>query len=236
MKDTDFELIMAYADGETSPEETARAEALLAEQPQAKAVLARLRAVDHQIKTSLDTILDEPVPQRLIHASATDAPAPRVLGLLRFPKTRPLAPTQWALAASLVLALGFVLSRGTSEPGAQTLQQFVDQTLDQTPSEQLRTDSKHGWQIMPLASYNTADNRLCRHYAGRIDGNTLSGLACRTDNSEWQTLVSEIQVITDGFQPASGPDGAVAEALKDLQTSEPLTAEQEAVRLHGFNK
>ncbi|WP_111642512.1 anti-sigma factor [Marinimicrobium alkaliphilum] len=230
MNDADFELIMAYADGETGPEDTARAEALLAEKPDARTVLARLRAVDGSVKTSLDGVLDEPVPERLIQAASEGAPAKG--RLLRFPEKWRLAPSHWAMAASLVLALGAVFFwTATPSPDSNTMRTFVYQSLEQTPSGERRTDPDRGWQVMPLASYETADGRLCREYAGRTGDDTLSGLACRTDTNEWEILVSETRAPATGFQPASGPERAVAEALEQLQAGEALTAQEEAARL-----
>lgn len=230
MNDADFELIMAYADGETGPDETARAEALLAEKPEARTVLARLRAVDGSVKASLDGVLDEPVPERLIQAASEGGSATG--RLLRFPDRWRVAPSHWALAASVVVALGAVFFwTGTSDPDSNTLRTFVYQALEQTPSGERRTDPDRGWQVMPLASYETADGRLCREYAGRTGDDTLSGLACRTDTREWESLVSETRAPATGFQPASGPEGAVAAALEQLQAGEALTAQEEADRL-----
>lgn len=235
MNDTDFELIMAYADGETGPEDTARAEALLASNEQARAALAQLRAVDERLKTSLGGVLDEPVPERLTRAALAEDSARS--SLLRFPKRRRVAPTQWALAASVVLALGAALFwAGTPNPETEAMQSFVYQTLEQTPSGDRRTDPERGWQVMPMASYETADGRLCREYAGRTGKNTLSGLACRTQDNQWQTLVSETQAPADGYQPASATAGAVAAVLEGLQAGEPLTTEEEAARLRRIDE
>lgn len=230
MNDADFELIMAYADGETGPEETVRAEALLAQEAEAREALARLRTVDDQIKTSLDGVFNEPVPERLTRAAKAEAPTRS--NLLRFPNSRRVVPTQWALAASVVLALGAALFWvATPDSELEGMQTFVYQTLEQTPSGERRTDPERGWQVMPLASYETADGRLCREYAGRTESDTLSGLACRTGRNEWQTLVSETQAPAEGYQPASGKAGAVAAMLEGLQVDEPLSAEEEAARL-----
>ncbi len=230
MNDAEFELIMAYADGETGPEDTARADALVADNAEARLVLARLRASDKKFRTGLDSVLDEPVPERLIRAAT--AQAPERGRLLRFPQKRRIGPSHWAMAASLVLALGVVMFwAGTPEPGTDTMRAFVYQTLEQTPSGERRADPERGWQVMPLASYETADGRLCREYAGRVGEDTLSGLACRTGDGQWQTLVSEAQAAAAHFQPASGPAGAVSAELESLQVGEPLTAQEEAVRL-----
>lgn len=225
MNDADFELIMAYADGETGPEDTARAEALLAEQPEARAALARLRAVDSQVKASLASVLEEPVPERLTRAATDRAPAGG--RVLRFPKKQ--RPSHWALAASLVLALGAVFFwRGALEPSAGAMQTFVYQTLDQTPSGERRTQPDKGWQVMPLASYRTGDGRLCREYSGRTDSDTLAGLACRSADGQWQTLVSRAQAPAEGYQPASGPSARIEAVLEGLEAGEPLGAEEEA--------
>ncbi|WP_347330366.1 hypothetical protein [Marinimicrobium locisalis] len=229
MNDADFELIMVYADGEAGPEETARAEALLAAQPQAREALARLRAVDGQVKASLNAVLDEPVPQRLSRAASS----PKRSGgsrVLRFPMNS--APSHWAMAASLVLALGAVfLWTAGSGPNTEAMQTFVYQTLEQTPSGEGRKHPNKGWQVMPLASYQTADGRLCREYAGRTGDDTLSGLACRSTDGQWQTLVSRTQPPVQGYQPASGPSQKVEAVLQGLEAGEPLSAEEEAALL-----
>lgn len=230
MNDAEFELIMAYADGETGPEDTARAEALLAESAEARTTLAKLRAADGGLEASLNGVLDEPVPERLIRAATAETPGRG--RLLRFPQKRHLGPSHWAMAASLVLALGVVMFwTGTPEPDTDALRAFVYQTLEQTPSGERRADPERGWQVMPLASYETADGRLCREYAGRVGDDTLSGLACRAGDEQWQTLVSEALAAAAHFQPASGPAGAVSAELESLQVGEPLTAEEEAARL-----
>lgn len=230
MNDAEFELIMAYADGETGPEDTARADALLAGSAEARTTLAKLRAADGGLKASLDGMQDEPVPERLIRAAT--AQAPERGRLLRFPQKRRIGPSHWAMAASLVLALGVVMFwAGTPEPDSDAMRTFVYETLEQTPSGERRADAERGWQVMPLSSYETADGRLCREYAGRTGDDTLSGLACRSDTREWETLVSETWAPAPGFQPASGPEGAVTAALEKLQAGEPLSAQEEAARL-----
>lgn len=230
MNDADFQLIMAYADGETGPEDTVRAEALLADSADARAALANLRAVDDQIKTSLGGVLSEPVPPRLTRAATAKSPARG--RLLRFSGRVRVAPSHWAMAASVVVALGVVLFWATSpEPEAEAMQRFVYQTLEQTPSGERRTDADRGWQVMPLASYETADGRWCREYAGRVGADTLSGLACRVNGEEWQTLVSETHAVPEGYRPAAGPTDTVAAVLAGLQAGEPLTEPEEAARL-----
>lgn len=229
MNDSDFELIMAYADGETGPEDTARAEALLAEHSEARAALARLRAVDSQVKASLESVLAEPVPERLTRAATAKASAGG--RVLRFPMKQ--RPSHWALAASLVLALGAVFFwRGAAGPDTDAMRDFVFQTLEQTPSGERRTHVEKGWQVMPLASYQTADGRFCREYAGRTGNDTLSGLACRSTSGEWQTLLSETQGPAEGYRPASGPSPATQAVLEGMAAGEPLGAEEEAALLN----
>ncbi|UZJ44319.1 hypothetical protein OOT55_16900 [Marinimicrobium sp. C6131] len=230
MNDADFQLIMAYSDGETGPEDTARAQALLADSAEARAALANMRTMDDRLRASLDEVLHEPVPERLTRAATVKAP---VRGrLLRFPGRLGVAPSHWAMAASVVVVLSAVLFWATSpEPDAEAMQRFVYQTLEQTPSGERRTDADRGWQVMPLASYETADGRLCREYAGRMGTDTLSGLACRADNDQWQTLVSETHAVPEGYRPAAGPTDTMAAVLAGLQAGEPLTEAEEAARL-----
>nr|MCU0764346.1 hypothetical protein [Hydrogenophaga sp.] len=66
MNDTDFETLMAYADGELSAEQAQAVEARLAVDAEARELVERLRQTRSELAAEMDVLLTEPVPQRLI--------------------------------------------------------------------------------------------------------------------------------------------------------------------------
>ena len=136
MNDSDFETLMAYADGELSPERAQAVEARLAVDAEARELVERLRQTRSELAAEMDALLTEPVPQRLIdtvmnHPMATtggQAPAANAIPL-RPVDAQPLemsaqpapqsttanptiaanSPSYWprmAVAACLALAVG----------------------------------------------------------------------------------------------------------------------------------
>lgn len=66
MNDSDFETLMAYADGELSAERAQAVEARLAVDAEARELVERLRQTRSELAAQMDALLTEPVPQRLI--------------------------------------------------------------------------------------------------------------------------------------------------------------------------
>ncbi len=68
MQPIDDDLLMAYADGELDAARCAEVEALLAAQPTLAERVRRQRALRERLTAAFAPALDEPVPQRLLHA------------------------------------------------------------------------------------------------------------------------------------------------------------------------
>lgn len=139
--DTDFETLMAYADGELSPERAQAVEARLAVDAEARELVERLRQTRSELSAEMDALLTEPVPQRLIDtvmnhpvggraplteavplhpvearpldASAQPAPRAATTGTTATPTVAANSPSYWPrMAAAACLALAVGLTTG----------------------------------------------------------------------------------------------------------------------------
>lgn len=214
---TDEELV-AYADGELAePERRAIAEAA-----QRDAALARRIAAFVDTRRALQDAfggaLREPVPARLLDLLAAPAEARdagRVVPLPRRPRSAP----RWmpmALAASLALAVGLYagLSLRPGVPGgvieglpaADTLALALETRASGVPlaGESLGVR----YEVVPLASLQTAAGAYCREFESRSGATRLRGLACRESGSRWAPqalarLDDTIAPADPGYAPAS---------------------------------
>mgnify|MGYP005844977967 FL=1 len=245
MNDQDFERVMAYFDQELEPGQQAEVEKLLAEDVEARSFLAQLRESDDFIAGGLDSVLHEPVPQRLIDAargrsSAANEPMGEIAGLapkyddskvVEFPKKPLFSRWAWATAASitlLVAASAFIMSPGGSPTGA--LATALSKGLEQTLSGQVYEQVDGAIQVMPVATFRTAEAGVCRQFAAQIDDQQTVGLACRSGDGQWQ--IRSQQTLVGGetgktYAPASGTIGSVGEKLRELESGQPLSADEE---------
>lgn len=247
MKDQDYEKIMAYFDQELAPDQQAEIEKMLAEDVDARTFLAQLREADDFIAGGLNSVLDEPVPQRLIDAAgggqstAVNEPAPddtssagnaSASRVVEFPKKPMLSRWFWATAASvtlLVAASAFIMSPGGSPTDA--LATALNQALELTPSGQVYRQTEEGIQVLPVATFRTTEAGVCRQFAAQAQGQQTVGLACRMSDGQWQIRTRRVLTGDDEagqtYAPASGGSGAVAEKLRELNGGQPLDAEEE---------
>lgn len=91
MNDTDFETLMAYADGELSPEQAQAVEARLAVDAEAREWVERMRQTRRELAAEMDALLTEPVPQRLID-TVMHYPMGATGGQAQATKAAPLRP------------------------------------------------------------------------------------------------------------------------------------------------
>ena len=245
MKDQDFEKVMAYFDQELNPGERAEVEKMLAEDAEARAFLAQLRESDQFIAGGLNSVLDEPVPQSLVDAARgqpsaanesmaddiSPAGKPTDSKVVGFPKKPMFSRWAWATAASvslLVAASAFMISTGGSQTDA--LANALSKGLEQAASGEIYGQSANGIQVMPVATFRTADAGVCRQFAAQVQDQQTVGLACRSGEGQWQirtqqTLPGDSSVQT--YTPAGGGSGPVAEKLQELNAGQPLTADVE---------
>ncbi|MCF7992367.1 MAG: hypothetical protein K9M02_18150 [Thiohalocapsa sp.] len=237
----DFELLMAYVDGELDAEQTASIEARLATDAHARETVEQLRSTNAWLSQGLDQILEEPVPQRLLDTVQGGAPDARVVPLrprktVVRPRTR--IGLGWAAAAGIVLAIGAVstisLLMPTAPPGSAIVDNAVlQEALETLPSGSLLIAGKDDASVMPLATYRLDDSRLCREFEVRRGTAVELGLACRDEDGRWapDTLVEQevaaAEADTERFVPAGGDEDPISTALDRMGAGAALVPAEE---------
>jgi hypothetical protein len=241
------ELIMAYADGQVSPEEKIWLESILAVDPAVRARLEPFLATGPGQLTAFDAILAAPIPDRLIDTVRGTKPAAKSsssstrLGLFDrlFPNGFGLTPAL-GYAAALVAGIGIgsaLLSAPQTEQPLLVADRdgFVASGRLQTALERIPSGEKSlvkEGDIRPLLTVRDGAGRICRQYeiVGRKKG--PQGLACRESDGGWR-----ITVLTGGETAASAynasqndgnvVDGVVDRAIKELPGHSELAGAEE---------
>jgi hypothetical protein len=188
------DMLMAYADDELAPAERAVVEEAMRGDPAVAAAVARHRALRQDVFMAFSSVVDEPVPERLL-AAAGSAP---VVGLddLRERRARVAAARRWswpewgALAATLLVGilvgnLGLNRLQGTGDlaiargaGGALTAGGRLDDALTHQLAGTGRGDVRIGM------SFVTNGGDYCRSFAL----GATAGLACR-EGGKWNIPV-----------------------------------------------
>ena len=233
----DDETLMAYADGELDEAQRAAIAADLQKDPELARRVERHRALRAEVAGAYATVLDQPVPDRLLAAAGVE-PAGRErrrAEVLQFPaRTAPPVTRRWGLpqwagmAASLVL--GVLLSWKIFAPADQLMvasegtlvaRGALASALDrQQASTQRDTDL-----VQIGISFRMQDGSYCRSFLLRAAA--TAGLACRADG-EWSIPVTASAPASGDLRPAASPPPAVLQAIDARISGEPLDAAAEA--------
>lgn len=227
------EQIHAFVDGTLAPDMAAQLNADCRADPALAARVESQRRLQALLRVQFDSVLEEPVPQRLLDAveagTGTDNVIP--IGTAHRPRTAP--PAWWgALAASLLLGLmlGWWLAGSGGLPMTT-----VDGTLlararlDSALSDQLSGGDAGRTGITVLASLRASDGRYCRAF--RL-ASGADGLACRAEDG-WRvealgTALPQAPSAGDSYRQASSAlSPAVIAAMEQKQGGDVLTMEQE---------
>jgi hypothetical protein len=255
------ETLMAYADGEVDAETRAIIESAMREDPEVRSRVERHRALRAAVQGAFSSVLDEPVPERLIAAArgqgaaaggnvvdlsraraaaADKSPA----GVLRVPVRGPLGLRRWqpaAMAASLLIGLGIGyigwhnsnLVKSSSDGGL-----IASAALADALSSQLSADRTAGSVAITGISFRNKTGDYCRTFS--LTGATSSsGLACREGNSWKIKVLAESSHRTgnaSNFRQAGSADSAaVRAAVEESIAGEPLDQAGEiAARRSGW--
>jgi anti-sigma factor RsiW len=185
--------LAAYADGELAPDDAARIEARIAQDPALAARVERLRALRRGLAAAFDGALAEPPPERLLEAIRRGGGAEVINLADRRERPRPSAPAvlRWgALAASLLLAFG--LGRFAIGPLAPQSPIVASPTgglvaqgaLAAGLERQLASTQGAEAPLKIGVSFLAADGRYCRTFTLR-QAKPVAGLACR-EPSGWR--------------------------------------------------
>jgi hypothetical protein len=223
------ETLMAYADGELDAETRRAVEAEMAADPQVAQEVERHRAMRAEVSGAFAGVLDERVPDRLLHAakkSATNTGQPR----------RQWSWPEWtSIAASLLI--GILVGRAILQPDSES-RSIVAGTdgrvvaggaLAQALSEQL--SSQDGTDIDIGLSFRTKSGEYCRTFGARA-ANPVVGFACR-DAETWRIdMLSTAPRAESGgsYRMASTQLPApVVQAIAERMQGEALDADEETI-------
>jgi hypothetical protein len=236
MTDLAPEILMAYVDDTLEPEQRREVEAALATDPDAREIVAQLRRSSELLGESLDDILDQPVPQRLVDAAR--GRSSKVVTLR--PRTAPLRNMNWpglAAAASILLVVGIAAGRlWVSEPPHGTTMAAMlplQQALEHQESGVAWTDPDSGMTITPILTFRAADGRPCREFERQQRDGEVFGVACRDNQGRWVAQI-ELQrsllpdnVPNDQYLPASGGTDPISDVLDELDAGPALSISEE---------
>lgn len=222
------EMLMAYADGELTPEETTALEQLLRQDAALRARLEPFLRTGRHLSNAFAPVLREPVPSRLIaaiqraprahRASATALPLAGLRETLAaaaaavFPSG--LSPAMAAGMAALVMvgaAGGWIAGRTTGGPSMIAEARYgllasgpLAHALEANPSHVASDPDGRGTSVVPVLSFKTAGNSVCREYRIQTGGTRrdFAGLACRNRDGNWRVALH----VETAKQPPTSPD------------------------------
>jgi anti-sigma factor RsiW len=241
------EKLMAYADGELDAVERAQVEAAIDADPSLARRVESHRALRLKVSSAHDSVLDEPVPERLLNAvrgMSTAAPDNRVVNFGRDRAARgqdktvvraAWGLTQWAAIAASV-AVGIVVGRGvlmSPRPsiGTEGGKLVARAALDEALTNQLASEQSRSASVQIGVTFRAKGGELCRTFSIR-QADTLSGVACR-EASAWSVRVlaraDGAQTQPGNYQQAGSEMPAAVRAAVDAEIAdEPLDAAAEA--------
>jgi hypothetical protein len=240
------ELLAAYVDGELDGAERARIEQAMAHDARIAQRVAHYRSQRDRRRRRFDSVLHEPLPQRLLQTGRSAAPTgtAQIIDLARVRAERKrrterhrfLQSHRLAVAASLIggLLMGMLAERLiTSDAltayhgGALVARGVLAQALD----NQLAGSPAPGSQVRVGLSFKAKSGNYCRTFAV-TDDHVLAGLACHAGN-EWR-LLTLVGTAADAGA-ASGQRMAAAtsppvlmQAVRQRISGAPLDARAEA--------
>jgi hypothetical protein len=246
----DDETLMAYADGELDPMLSAEIAAAIERDPALARRVERHRALRAEVAGAFATVLDQPVPDRLLAAAnGTAGAAPgsrpqRRADVLQFPaRTTQAPPRGWggrewgAMAASLVL--GALLSwkifapPGNSSMSIEHGSMVARGDLARALDSQLAGTQGAGEPVQIGLTFRNATGAYCRTFTLRRAA--TAGLACR-EGGEWRIpITAEAQATGEGMRQAASLPPAVMAEVEARRAGDALdAADEEAARRGGW--
>lgn len=248
------EMLVAYVDGELSPEDAAEIERALRSDQKVREAVKVFRDSADWSRRAFDDVLREPVPERLIRAATGQENIDQVAGSqpTSAPQSR-LRIAGLAMAASIALAIGIaggfglsgLVAPGESGPSGLLLVGTVDHdgslhaALESTASGTL-TEIADAGDVMPLSTFIESSGRYCREFqatsAGVAGPKAAFGIACRQPAGSWQVEAvvaapSPAQAQTNSFIPADGAEDPLQPLIGAMSDFGPISFADEAAVL-----
>ncbi len=244
------ELLMAYADGELEPSLRTEMERTIAADPALVAKLERHRALRSQLNSAFDSVLSEPIPERLNaalnkhSATVTDMAFVREAqkDKVRGGKAGFLSARGWIpMAASVAVGilLGFlVLSRSDRSEIVAADGQITSRELVLALTKGLASKPEETASVRIGITYQAKSGEYCRSFSWIGDGN-MAGIACHSKTAqpgEWRMhmLMSTDAVSDPEYRRAASsmPPEVIAVINRHI-VGEPLDMGQEVKAVAG---
>ena len=246
MSPADFsdETLMAFADGELTPEEAARIESAMDADDELVARVALFTQTRAASKTALKPLLDEPVPPQLTSAieamiarrRSAEAPAGNVVALPARTPNRWMLPLAASLAAVVIGGLaGYRLAgSGAGSEGLQVAgidNSELDDALATVAAGEERQLTGAGRRFRAIATFRDAGGATCREFeVDSADRSTVISVACLA-GGQWRVSFAVAAAGNDaGYAPASSTQ-ALDAYLAAIEAGEPMSRETEAEAL-----
>ena len=200
------ETLMAFADGELDPSLRASVEAALRDDAASRQRLVALQVQRKRLAQAFDTVLDEPVPDRLARLLTTPPvatpphPAAAIVNLaeVRARRARLRGMPSWAqwggMAASVVLGvlLGTHIGdqKTDSDIGLSQGHLLASGAIAKALTTQLASEPQPGASVAVQLSFVDQRNGYCRTFSTAA----LAGLACQY-NGQW--VVQQVAAVND---------------------------------------
>ena len=225
------EMLMAYVDGELTPEDARRVEAEIAARPDLKAYVDQQLALRNAFSRSFDTILDAPLPERLLEATA-QRPS------LVWRMTRALKSLgtwrglMWSGIPAAALACGVAVGVLITAPGSADIvfehgALLAGGALSKTLSTALSGQPMKTAEAQIGLSFRDKAGRYCRTFATG-GGAPLAGVACHQDDA-WHVAALAESVKEEDTSAAYALSGspmpdAIRTAVRNMISGDPLDA------------
>jgi hypothetical protein len=235
------ETLLAFIEGELSPEEARRVAAEVANDPALAAYTQKHRALKARLQAAS-------LPARdgaKANAEASIAWPPEGLGAcLKSPPERPLpsrkeAGMSWIPAAAMAIgiALGLLLAisfQTSSEMRAQAGKATAQGALARALSTQLPSEQDQAGGTLIGESFFNSDGFFCRNFTMSDEmGNALSGIACR-EGQDWRIRSLAAAAPADTGKTPDVP-ASVRASFNSMIVGKPLDVEAErAARAQGW--
>lgn len=217
--------LMAYVDGELSPEARDAIDAEAARDPGLREAIQRERLLRSKLAGLYSPAMEEEVPERLVRMLQ---PVDETVVAIK-PRTTERQthywPTLTAMAASLVLGLFLgpaLVPDGNPETGGATLQ--IDGQLATALQTQLASEQGPQDAVQIGISFIGPENEICRTF----EAADTAGLACRSgDRWQMRLLAPKDSSPDTEYQRASTASALVMSSAQEMIASQPMGADEE---------
>ncbi len=222
MNEQEYELLSRYLDGELPAAEARELRERLLAEPQLRAELDRMKAVNARLVATFGSDEAGQVPER-------------ISALLQAPR-RDHRRAGWgfAVAASLLAGTGLLLGPqlGQFAGNDDSREALLAGALEDTHSSaDSWLDLADGSRFRAVLSFASDNGDWCREYLLAAPEQTLRGVSCRRDGT-WSTVVEEADnglYSTSAYRPAGASQADNVAAYIELHAADiPLSRSQEA--------